>query len=226
MNKKAFPLSSWAKGIAFFVPFDKGISRYVGPNHEGVIPPEVAWYGDELSIADALYSAYLNKQKSKDGRYITPPEVAVQMVIALGLRKGMRVLDPCAGIGSLLWQARLTGAEVYGYETDYRAWFVARQMGITLINGDYFTDSDLNHVATPDAVLLTPPFSRGKKYTNLAPKFLKDVAKYHTQVSCLLPDSVPITPEYSVLEKDPLGNQVYAPMIEVAVTRYLLQSLV
>ena len=226
MTRQAFPLDQWAKGIAFFSPFDKGMSRYVGANHEGVIPDGLAWYKDELSVAHALYNAYLHKERFKAGRYATPPEVAVQLVIALGLRLGMRVLDPCAGIGSLLWQARLTGAEVYGYETGYRAWSVAKRMGLNVTNGDYFVDSEMNHVLRPHAVLLVPPFSRNKKYDNLALRFLKDSAKYHTQVSCLLPDDIHIPPEYAVLEKDPLGDGVFLPLIKVSMTRYLLQSMV
>lgn len=226
MRKESFPLEQWAKGIAFFQPFEKAITRYLGLNHEGVMPEGLAWYGDELSVAVALYNAYLSKEKSKAGRYVTPPEVAVQMVIALGLRPGMRALDPCAGIGSLLWQARLTGADVCGYETDYRAWCVSRRMGLNITNGNYFVDSNLNRVLKPDAVLLVPPFTRTRKYEELTGAFLDDVEKYHVQVSCLLPDYVRVSDNYAILEKEPLGEDVYAPLIRLGVTRYLLQSLV
>lgn len=226
MKNEPLQLEQWALGIAFFYDFDRAITRYIGPNHEGTLPLGLAWYGDELSIAHALYNAYLRKQKSKDGRYITPPEVAVQLVISLGLRPGMRVLDPCAGIGSLLWQARLTGAEVCGYEIDYRAWCVARQMGLNITNGNYFVDSNLNRVLKPDAVLLVPPFTRIHKYEELAGAFLEDVARYHVQVSCLLTDYIKLPDGYAILEKDSYGDGVYAPLIKVDMTRYLLQSMV
>lgn len=87
--------------------------------------------------------------------YPTPAWAMRELTKHLDL-EGRRVLDPCAGTGSILSVARECGAEVRGYELDEMRAAMAAEAGLHVVCGDGLVLSAAEPANV--VVLCNPPF--------------------------------------------------------------------
>jgi len=107
----------------------------------------------------------------------TPLPLAKLMINRAQISEGMRVLDPCAGTGTLLKLAYASGASVWAYELNEERRTQLRQdlwtqFGAGGLASDFFTN---NREPVFDRVVFNPPFQadHGWDFAREAQKCLK-----------------------------------------------------
>lgn len=129
----------------------------------------------EVIIDNLIVTGAYTRTKQDFGQFDTPPELADEIVAAVGLGHGMTMLEPSAGIGNIVAAAERAGAKVSAFEID------AKRRNIALarcalaggINQSDFLD------ARPDPgfdrVVMNPPFARQADIDHVlhAAKFLR-----------------------------------------------------
>lgn len=94
-------------------------------------------------------------------QFSTPPTLAAMMAHAACIEPGDRVLDPSAGVGSLLTFAQASGALAVANELAPRRAGLLRAMGLPFVyveNADHI-DATLPRQHHPQIVVMNPPFS-------------------------------------------------------------------
>lgn len=92
--------------------------------------------------------------------FATPAHLARELVLAAGVRRGQRVLEPSAGEGAIVAELLAVGAEVVAVEYDARraATLRARFPGVTVHEGDFLAMTP-ERLGRFDAVAMNPPFA-------------------------------------------------------------------
>lgn len=124
--------------------------------------------GFDLDATDrSTLSAFVERVSETDSilRYCTRMEVADFLVELAGVEASDTVLDPAAGIGTIVRSAAETGAEVTGVEIDSSLADVSRFfLDLLDLDADVVTADYLEYDDVPqgiDYVLLEPPATRG-----------------------------------------------------------------
>lgn len=118
---------------------------------------------DPAEALDELLTTGEYKGKHHGDFFQTPELIAGQMVEALCLRPGDRVLEPQAGHGRLAAAARRAIAQIICIEIDPKRCQVLRDAGFDVIEGDFLQPaiSDLAIAAGGfNHILANPPFSK------------------------------------------------------------------
>ncbi|MEU4406256.1 hypothetical protein AB0F88_17175 [Streptosporangium sp. NPDC023963] len=113
------------------------------------------------------------------GWFPTPPPVVHRMLEHAGIRPGMTVLEPSAGIGSIAGPAAGRGGVVDCVELDERrASVLEERCGARLVHrGDFLTCvKPLDYAQGFQRVLMNPPFRSALAHVNHALGFLGDDA--------------------------------------------------
>jgi predicted RNA methylase len=111
----------------------------------------------ERAAADAMRTLENStKFDNIPGFFPSPPAVCARILEAAGDVSGLNVLEPSAGIGSLMDAARLAGANVVGFEVSDKLASICEAKGHTVERCDFLTREVEGEVA--DCVLMNPPF--------------------------------------------------------------------
>lgn len=104
------------------------------------------------------------------GFFPSPPAVCARILEEAGDVSGLNVLEPSAGIGSLMDAARLAGANVVGFEVSAKLAGICEAKGHTVERCDFLTREVEGEVA--DAVLMNPPFENRQDAAHVRRAFL------------------------------------------------------
>jgi predicted RNA methylase len=116
-------------------------------------------YGTPFKFALSVQKAFEKAGYVGPSDVATPQSIARRMSKVGGVEEGTLVLDPCAGLGSLLHAARVAGAKVFGFEQNPHLCFVASLIGDFHVRRENFLrypPAERNNLS-PDVVLLNPP---------------------------------------------------------------------
>lgn len=129
------------------------------------------WTRDAESLAEALQRAIetgtVTDTKKALEQFYTPTEVAVDMA-RWAVEPGDHVLEPSAGLGSLVFAALDAGAlSVTALDVDEANVVALRSLndkrgGMDVYRDDFLEWAGVNTFVTFDAVLMNPPFSRNQ----------------------------------------------------------------
>ncbi len=113
----------------------------------------------------------VENKKQKFQFFETPVSLATDMVVALNLPKGARILEPSAGRGRLMFAANSAGYLVGGYELDPDNVRYLEDNSMTISEADFLIVEPFE----VDGVLMNPPFAKkqGIAHIRHAWKFLK-----------------------------------------------------
>ncbi|WP_327345943.1 class I SAM-dependent methyltransferase [Streptomyces europaeiscabiei] len=114
--------------------------------------------------------------KFEQGWYPTPPAVVYDMLEHASIRVGHTVLEPSAGVGSIVKRAAEEMGIVDCVEIDARRAHALRELGAarSVIHGD-FLDLDPLAIDEPyDRVVMNPPFNNAIRHVMHALGFLRD----------------------------------------------------
>lgn len=140
------------------------------PRRGGARPPEggLTWrvtiVDDRAMVAVRLAMRPLHRRRWKVASVpgTLHPPLAAAMVAAAGVAPAERVLDPCAGAGTLVIEAAHTGANALGVDFDPAALAAAARNGAG--SGVRFARGDAGALPVPTGsvrrVLLNPPWGR------------------------------------------------------------------
>lgn len=95
------------------------------------------------------------------GKYYTPLEMGATLISHLGIHdwRGLRVLEPCAGIGNLVYHLQNTDAEVDAFDVDEEAIKLGRRLfPFANWRHDIPFDCAGELAGKYDVVLMNPPF--------------------------------------------------------------------
>ena len=118
--------------------------------------------GYETTEAEAAPAYHITPAKNF-GAFMTSPEIAAQVIEHARISTGQRVLEPSAGKAALASAARNAGADVTCVELQPG---FAHELRVIhgfadAIEGDFLA-LDPAHYAAFDAVIMNPPFDRGR----------------------------------------------------------------
>ena len=100
------------------------------------------------------------QEQNEFQQFSTPPTLAALLVHAANIQPGERVLDPSAGIGSLLVFAQAAGAIPVANELAPRRAALLRALGFGFVSCENAEHIDATLPgARPDVVVMNPPFS-------------------------------------------------------------------
>jgi predicted RNA methylase len=126
----------------------------------------------ERAAADALRTLENStKFDNIPGFFPSPPAVCARILEAAGRSlAGLNVLEPSAGIGSLMDAAREAGANVVGFEVSAKLAGICEAKGHVVERCDFLTREIEGEVA--DAVLMNPPFENRQDAAHVRRAFL------------------------------------------------------
>lgn len=116
-------------------------------------------------LSNALEAeAYVDRAKSLQF-YPTPEPLARDLVAALKLRNGSTVLEPSAGVGSLIRQigaeaGRIVAVEIDGHNAAELRKIAADDSRVEVVEGDFLAFA-AKTTTRFDAVVMNPPFAGG-----------------------------------------------------------------
>lgn len=148
-------VEEYVQGGLAFLDYHKGVFSFIYDLHKEII--------EEGGLGNSSRSA--------------PKKLAAKMVRMAKVEPGDTVIDPCAGVGTLLKIAQKAGAKVMGYENQFHIYHATKYAcpDLHIINGDFMTTpyGDGAYVI-PDIVLLFPPIDN-------AQKFLRRICEVYTE---------------------------------------------
>jgi len=225
---KKYSLSYWVKqrrGYAFareyMVP---AVSIYYGTGAH----PEIEFVGTAIEFANALYRENYKRGGVNLGAFLTPLDVAGQLADSLGDITGKTVLDPCAGIGNLVYAVGQRGGFSAAWEYQPILASIAQHMGINVLERDGLTEND----AKPDAIIINPPFGNMLGHTDIAIPFMLCAADYGVPVAAILPSYwlektekryQAVAERFRVLREESLPDGTFTPLTNSSTKRYLLE---
>jgi predicted RNA methylase len=113
-------------------------------------------------------------------QFDTPPAIADRVAVWAGVRPGMRVLEPSAGLGHLALAIRRRGADPVCGEIDPERVAALRRAGFNAVEEDFLA---LNPAWRAfDLVVMNPPFERGQDLEHVLHAIM-----FAPQVVALLP---------------------------------------
>ncbi len=113
----------------------------------------------DLSIEYVLENYFPFWDGTLLGEFHTPPVMAQWVSDNISFADGSRILDPCAGIGSLLWPLMNRGYRLEAIELSQEADQVLRRLfpSLDVLHADAFDHMERIE-GTADSVLMNPPF--------------------------------------------------------------------
>ena len=117
----------------------------------------------KAQAADPIHKAIQAVRfKKKEGFFPTPKPLTDSMLQRADIKPGMKVLEPSAGIGSImdhLHEEYGDEVESHGYEVDNELADITRMKGHDVETGNFM---DVEPKAEYDRVLMNPPFEKGQ----------------------------------------------------------------
>lgn len=127
------------------------------------------------ALDQILVDGEFTDRKRAFEQFFTPPPLAARIVEVAGVR-GRRVLEPSAGHGALVLQARVSGAkDVCCVERDPKCAGVLKDLGLPVVEDDFIAWAP-RHACKFERVVMNPPFSRQQ-----------DIAHVLAAFECLVP---------------------------------------
>lgn len=188
--------------------------------------------GTPMDLAHELYTLWCKRSTVVFGGFMTPPWAAKWLARLLDLHAYDVVLDPCAGIGSLVYAAIDNGAQSAGFEIQPGVVEIARALGLNVQCIDFLNQVNLPEVLEITAVMINPPFGNMLGHADIAVPFLEKVLAYHVPVAAILPygwwEKTPkkyarIRDSYAVLQRETLDATTFLPLSRIVTEMMLLE---
>ena len=164
-----------------YVKLDKAITA-LGGKWDRKLKAHV-FTGDPCDALEAaIESGEVTTEKERGLDFFpTPVDLARRLCDAAGIKPGMRVLEPSAGEGAIALEIAKRGASVTAIEIDLlRAERCAAALNafagrpgqiLTTITGDFMQRRSIMPLASFDAVVMNPPFSKRRDIAHVREAF-------------------------------------------------------
>ncbi|WP_210213566.1 methyltransferase [Mesorhizobium sp. M2A.F.Ca.ET.039.01.1.1] len=125
------------------------------------------------AIEPILLTGTYQRTKQDFGQFDTPPDLAERIVAMAGIKHGMGVIEPSAGLGNIASEVLDAGGEVMCIEIDAKRVEALKRRGFrSIIHADFLS---LHGLSPHDRVVMNPPFAKQADIDHVlhAAKFLK-----------------------------------------------------